>query len=52
MTSFEFPKLKEDINLTGKRVFLAVDLNVPIQEDRVVDDFRIRRNKETFEFLK
>ncbi len=44
--------LLKDAEIHGKRVFLAIDLNVPIQNGRIVDDFRIRQNKRTLEFLK
>jgi len=46
------PLLKDAGNLRGKRVFLAVDLNVPIQNGRVIDDFRIKQNQRTIDFLK
>lgn len=50
--NFNFPILREAGNLRGKRVFAAIDLNVPIREDKVVDDYRIKRNRITIDFLK
>lgn len=39
-------------NLKGKRVLLRLDLNVPIANGEVVDDFRIRKALPTVKFLK
>ena len=35
--------LDENLNLTDKRVILRVDLNVPIQEGKVIDKSRINK---------
>lgn len=49
---FNLPLLKDAGDLRGKRVFAAIDLNVPIEDEEVVDDFRIQQNKRTLDFLK
>ena len=35
--------LDENLNLTDKRIILRVDLNVPIQEGKVIDKSRINK---------
>ncbi|MEX2013410.1 MAG: phosphoglycerate kinase [Parcubacteria group bacterium] len=39
-------------NLKGKRVLVRVDWNVPIENGRVFDDFRIKKSLPTLEYLK
>ena len=44
------PDLKE-LNVTGKRVFLRCDLNVPLKEGVIIDDGRIRASLPTIKQL-
>ena len=37
----------DDINVAGKRVLLRADLNVPIDDGEIVDDFRIKQTVPT-----
>ncbi|MEK7552379.1 MAG: phosphoglycerate kinase [Patescibacteria group bacterium] len=43
--------LKDGTNLTGKRILLRVDLNVPVQNGKIRDDFRIKQTLPTINFL-
>lgn len=48
----ELPRIKDIKNLKGKRVLLRLDLNVPIKNGRVIDDFRIIKSLPTIKYLK
>ncbi|KKT96621.1 MAG: Phosphoglycerate kinase [Parcubacteria group bacterium GW2011_GWA2_45_15] len=39
-------------DLKGKKVLVRVDWNVPIEDGKVVDDFRIKKSLSTLEYLK
>jgi len=48
----KLPRIKDIKDLKGKRVLLRLDLNVPIKNGRVIDDFRIIKSLPTIKFLK
>ena len=33
----------QNADLKNKRVFLRADLNVPIKDDKIIDDYRIKK---------
>ncbi len=41
----------DQLSLKGKRVFLRVDYNVPIENGKIVDDTRIKRSIETVKYI-
>ncbi|MCF7807543.1 MAG: phosphoglycerate kinase [Candidatus Marinimicrobia bacterium] len=45
------PKHVKDLNVAGKKVFIRTDYNVPLDEGKVADDFRIVSSLPTIEYL-
>lgn len=43
--------IKDIENLSGKKVLLRLDLNVPMSEGKILDDFRIKKAIPTIEYL-
>lgn len=44
-------KTVKDIKLTGKRVLLRADYNVPVKDNRIVDNYRIRQSLPTIKYI-
>lgn len=45
-------KTLKDFNFRGKRVLVRCDFNVPIENGKVLDDFRIQRSLKTITYLR
>ncbi|MDP2593629.1 MAG: phosphoglycerate kinase [bacterium] len=48
---YKFPVLNEAPPVLGKKVIMRVDLNIPIINGRIADDFRLKKIMPTLEFL-
>ncbi len=48
----KFRSIKEAGDLFGKKVLLRLDLNVPIKDRAIIDDFRIKASLPTLNYLK
>lgn len=44
-------KTIKDIDLSGKRVLLRADYNVPLEDGKISDDYRIKQSLPTIEYL-
>ncbi len=44
-------KTVKDINLAGKRVLLRADYNVPVENGRISDDYRIKQSVATIQYI-
>jgi len=45
-------KSLKSVNISGQSVLMRVDFNVPINEGKILDDFRIQRVLPTIKFLR
>jgi phosphoglycerate kinase len=48
----DLPKIQNAGDLAGKRVLLRLDLNVPIQDGKIKDDFRLKKATATLDYLR
>ena len=44
-------KTVKDINLEGKRVLMRADYNVPVQNGKISDDYRIKQSVQTIDYI-
>ena len=41
----------DEINIDGKTIILRSDLNVPIQNKKIIDNFKIKKSLKTINYL-
>ena len=51
MAYLDHIKSVEDLDLKGKRVFIRVDFNVPLDKGVITDDYRIRQALPTIQYV-
>src|SRR5437868_4510053 len=44
-------KTVKDISLTGKRILMRADYNVPVNDGKISDDYRIKQSIQTIKFI-
>lgn len=44
-------KTIKDIDLTGKRVLMRADYNVPVEDGKITDDFRLKQSVPTIKYI-
>jgi phosphoglycerate kinase len=48
----DYPLLRNSQDISGKRVITRLDFNVPIQNGKITDDYRIQHSLKTINFLR
>ena len=46
-----YKKTLKDIDLDNKRVLVRVDYNVPLENGKITDDYRIKKSLDTINYL-
>jgi phosphoglycerate kinase len=44
-------KTVKEVDLSGKRVLMRADYNVPVEKGVISDDFRLRQNLPTIQYI-
>jgi phosphoglycerate kinase len=44
-------KTIKDVNLTGKRILLRADYNVPVKDGKISDDYRLKQSVPTLQYI-
>jgi len=51
LNNTELKDITKEKGLRGKRVLLRLDLNVPIEDGKIINDFRIKKSRKVISFL-